>query len=182
MKKCIIVLLLACSSLLSTAQALTDSEFQLFKESVAVMGTYTRNLNGKAFVKEIRLVNFSSQLKMPVGYGLKGEVLADNGKGYDLKAGDGIYTSIGTYPITGKQAANAVGISVPVMQKVVVDQGFKYENDLDSRMTMDKIKIKVKCNIRFCGCPCQTFTCNACEWFGWSCITFDWCEVEVGFE
>lgn len=182
MKKCFFVLLFAFSSLLSMAQALTDPEFQIFKESVAITGTFTRNLNGKAFVKEIRFVNFSPAFKMPVGYGIKGEALADNGKGYDLKAGDGIYTSVVTYPVTSRQAANPVGVSVPVLQKVVVDEGFKYEEQLDSRMVTERIKIKVKCHFNFCGCPCPTFTCNACEWFGWSCVSFEWCEVEVGWE
>lgn len=161
----------------SYAQDTKDPDFTGFRENVAMNGTFTRNLDAKTYVKEIKLVNFSATYKLPPGFGIKGVTVADDGQHYDLVAGDGIYTSVEKYEITEKQANNPVGVSVPVTDKVIVDQSFKQDEKL--KEVMNDFKIKIKCRFSKCGCPCQTFTCNACIWFGWSCIAVEYCEVEV---
>ncbi len=177
MKKCLFLWGVLFLTGFSYAQDSKDPDFTRFRENVAIYGTFTRNLDAKTYVKEIKLVSFSADYKLPEGFGIKGVTVSDDGRQYDLVAGDGIYTSVEKYEITEKQAGNPVGVSVPVTDKIIVDLSFKQEVQLNE--VVNDFKIKIKCKFSKCGCPCQTFTCYACIHYGWSCIAVEYCEVEV---
>ncbi|MBI3139534.1 MAG: hypothetical protein HYZ15_13240 [Sphingobacteriales bacterium] len=176
MKKCLFLLGVLFISATSFSQGTKTIESDAFGENVAITASFTRNLDAKTFVKEIKLVSFSASYALPLGFGLKEINYSDNGKLYDLVAGDGIYTSVDRYEITDKQASNPVGVSVPVLQQIVVDASFKHDDQLAKGEYSGKIKIK--CRVYKCGCPCNTFTCGACILFGWSCIAVEWCEID----
>ena len=175
MKKCFFLVGLLIMSVCSLSQKQLPNDFDPIRQHVAITASYTRNLNAKSFVKELKLVNFSDLALLPLGFGLREVTYTDNGQNYDLIAGDGLYTSVEKFEITPKQAANPVGVSVPVMQNIVVDNAFQHENELGKGEYGRKIIIK--CNFYKCGCPCKTFTCRACEWWGWSCWAMDDCSV-----
>lgn len=166
------------SGVLSFAQVDTDPGPgpDQFSRHVALTGAFTRNIDGKYFVKEVRLENYSTLSLLPSGIGLKDGNFADNGQGYDLKAGDGIYTSQEKYEITKSQKGNPVGVSVLVMNKIIADQVFEHDDVLSSVSATGKFIIK--CHFYKCGCPCVNFTCNVCQWWGWSCIAMDECHIE----
>jgi hypothetical protein len=179
MKKCILFLAALYMSFCSFAQTDVDNDFDLIRQHVAFSGSFTRNLNEKVYVKELILVNYSKMKILPEGFGLKEVTYADNGKGYDLVKGDGIYTSVDRFEITPKQAGNTIGVSVPVSDQIVVDHSFKHHEDLNNGL--NRLKIKVTCDFYKCGCPCKTFTCNACIWWGWSCWAMGNCSVTVEY-
>ncbi len=164
-------------SMCSFAQAITANDFDPIREHVAITASYTRNLNSKSFVKELKLENFSKLALLPEGFGLREVTYADNGQNDDLVAGDGLYTSVEKFEITAKQASNRIGVSVPVLRNIVVDNAFQHDDELKKGDYSRKIIIK--CNFHKCGCPCKTFTCRACEWWGWSCWTMDECTITV---
>ena len=161
------------------SQKMDDPAFKKFQEQVAFVDAYTRNLDANSYVREMKLVEFSSKGGLPKGVGFAGMAFGDEGKNNDQVAGDGIYTSTEKYGITTHQEANAVGERKSVLSKIYVDNNFKFDSELKKGGYVEKIT--VKCRIIRCGCPCKTFTCNACEWFGWSCLTWEWCEVEIGW-
>lgn len=177
MKKCFFFFAMFLMSVCSFAQTKAANDFDPVREHVAITASYTRNLNAKSYVKELKLVNFSSLDLLPAGFGLREVTYADNGQNYDLVAGDGLYTSVEKFEITPRQAVNPVGVSVPVLSSIVVDNAFQHDNELAKGEYGRKIIIK--CNLRKCGCPCKTFTCNACIWWGWSCWALDECSITV---
>lgn len=176
MKKTFFLLGILLTGFLSIAQQETEYEADAFSRHVALTDAYTRNLDSKSFVKEIKLVNFSGLALLPEGFGIKDDSFADNGKGYDLKAGDGIYTSLDRYEITKSQAGHPAGARVQVLKNIIADQSFAHDDKLAKGAYTGKFVIK--CHFYKCGCPCATFTCNVCIWWGWSCIAMDECHIE----
>ena len=170
---------IALANLAQAQRGGADGGSDPFSEHVAFTGFFTRNLSSGVYVREIKLVDFSGGRILPVGFGVLGTTFADNGQGNDLVAGDGLYTSTDTYAITAAKAGNPVDVSVSASNQIVVDESFQHDSQLESDEY--RVKVKVKCKIKKCRCPCGNMTCPACEWWGWSCIEWEWCEIEVEF-
>jgi hypothetical protein len=113
---------------------------------------------------------------MPAGFGLNGIVLTDNGLGYDLVKGDGIFTSDEMFTVTPERSRTISN------NYTVFDERFVHTEDLRSsgESGSEVSGPGIKCKIRKCGCPCRAgYSCRACEWWGWQCLELYDCEVSI---
>ena len=71
----------------SFAQTEAENDFDPVRQHVAITAFIYPKPGCKIFVKELKLVNFSTLALLPEGFGLRGVTYADNGRNYDLVPG-----------------------------------------------------------------------------------------------
>jgi len=169
--------LMISSAVNAQKQAIEWSETYL-RENIAFTNITGRSISAQDFVYEMKVTDFKKTIPLPTGFGLNGKVFSDNGQGFDLVKGDGIYTSHEAYQM---DASNA---RVRQQPQTVFDESFKYGSTLKQAAggSTDVSGPGISCKIRKCGCPCSNgSTCPACEWWGWQCLQLYDCVVTIGF-
>ena len=81
-------------SLAGNAQTFEESVTIVTKERVALKNNSCENMSARS----VELISNDENFRLPQAIVLHDEKLTDDGKGNDLKAGDGIYTSVAAYP------------------------------------------------------------------------------------
>lgn len=168
---------LAALSLSNPGQAqrsLDNWTEEYIKSHVAITSVRARPVSAFTYVSEIVVKNFGPSRAKPEGFGFKGLAYADNGKGTDLVAGDGVYSSTTVLKYKAGQPR------IRERNTVFADESFQHSAQLATGA--ESSKIKVKCKFKKCGCPCPGGgTCPACQWFSWSCWEITECDVEIDF-
>ena len=147
------------------------------RENIALSNITGRAISAQDFVYEMKVTDFKKTIPLPEGFGLNGKVFSDNGQGFDLVKGDGIYTSHESYRM------DASNVKVRQQPQTVFDESFKHKSSLrQGGSSTDVSGPGISCKIRKCGCPCSNGnTCPACEWWGWQCLQLYDCVVTIGF-
>ncbi len=144
------------------------------KAHVAITSVRARPVSEFTYVSEIVVKDYGKSRTKPEGFGFKGLAYADNGRGTDLVAGDGVYSSTTVLKYKSGQPR------IKERNTVFADEGFLHSAQLASGP--ESSKIKIKCKFKKCGCPCPGGgTCPACSWFNWSCWEITECDVEIDF-
>ena len=142
---------------------------QYLKSNVAISNIKLISNSKSKLHYELRLIDYAGTQALPKGFGLNGFTFTDDGKYNDRVPNDGIYTSKET--ISASKAPK-----VPSGDKIFYDEGsFAHKSAVKSGSNMKGIG----CEFEPCGCPCEGFTCLACEWFGWSCWKVTKCEFII---
>ncbi|RYY86793.1 MAG: hypothetical protein EOO15_13510 [Chitinophagaceae bacterium] len=188
MKKIFLFLILClgvCTG--SFAQKSAGDEQLYFKQHVALTDARVRVVAKGQLVREIVLADFSKTQKIAPAFGLNNDVFLDDGKGNDLKAGDGVYTSTDIYPGTEKTAGLEEGATRSTLDKPVVDPGFSHQAELEKYFSADqsatgKVGISLTCDMVWCNCA-SNCRCRACDvsWLPHRCFELKNCSVTVDF-
>ncbi|HLP63210.1 hypothetical protein [Flavobacterium sp.] len=144
---------------------------QTFEQSVAIkLGSRITTKEGgtSKSARSITLSNFNESYKLLSVYVLNGVDFTDDGKYNDLRAGDGIYTSVQLLP--NPRGTSSVG-------SYLISDDFKYMENLISSTS----KIKIGCKIRhvrsgfsILGTNCATNCCGCTEFYD--------CEISIEIE
>lgn len=142
-----------------------------FFENVAIMDLSAQKNSDGTFNYVIKLQDFSGRTQLPVGFGMKGYTFADDGRGMDQKAGDGLYTA-------KEKRSLSVLQDYPITETVYYDSAFSHAHQL---VNANGQRIGISCTFVQCGCPCSNGnTCLACTEFGWQCWMVKSCKVDLG--
>jgi hypothetical protein len=164
----------------------------LMKEHVAFFDARVRSISETAYVREIVLINFSSDLNMPSSFIFCGTTFFDDGSYNDLAANDGIYASAAEFEHNAEIPYDARYEVRSVMQQMVVAPDFLHDEELDALASRYHVpsatgaefspavfRFEVHCDIEFgtCGCRADRWgLCNCC------CFTISNCrEITVVF-
>jgi len=162
-----------------------------FKENVAFVDARMRSLGEEGFVKEVVLKDFSLMSKLPSSIGFQDGSFVDNGLLNDVKAGDGIYTSIEVYSFTSSTPNFKKDELKSVLEEVIIDKSFKFREQLNSSLKQIAQDVNnpnleergpvatIECDLEF-----GTKGCLAQKW-GWCdscCVTVSNCRGKIGWE
>ncbi len=169
MKKIILGLsLLLC---LCNCFAQGEATQEYLDKYVVMSSVKAREISSTGYVVEIKLKDYENTSSLPQGFGLNDELFGDDGLGYDLESGDGVYTSKGNFIFKTDDRTNLE------RNEVYYDNGFERLDELNNDETLT-LKVKISCKIGRTGCPPPTGgTCTACVQMGWSCWGITECEV-----
>ena len=140
----------------SNAQKVDDN---YIKENIAIIDMSSINLEKNQVIVEITLEDYSGKKQLPSVFGLNGYNFTDDGKGYDKKANDGVFTL--------KESVSKSKINRNYSSKVLTSGKFMHQN-------------KVPETSRGIGCKferCDGCFCLACQWWGHSCWCVSECEI-----
>lgn len=150
----------------------------------AILEVKAVRLEGNKFVKQIRALDFRTKDNSVIaGFSIGDDMYIDNGKEYDGKDNDGIYTSIKTYEI--ESDLNEIVIS---NNNVYLGSDFKFLEDLktlqSNSLAKGGVSVSIGCDLH--SCSCKECGCLACK-FGWGerlnwCFYMDNCKFEIKAE
>jgi hypothetical protein len=163
----------------------------LRQENVVFFDARVRALNEQKFIKEVVVVDFSP------GKNLVQEVVmynnmayVDNGSFFDLRAGDGVFTSVEAFIYTETITPELVRGTAPVsvLRAPIVNVAFNKKQELASYARTYQVKgrrpgsnptglIEVECEVSSGGTNCPAVhwgLCSSC------CIIISNCKVTVG--
>ena len=188
MKKTIIILValtMAFNSLMAQQQSETEvniAETAFITRNIAFFDARVRSLNSSTYVKEIYLVNFSSERWDKTELVYDGKKYMDNGAGTDLTSGDGIFTSIDEFQHGAAVPYDSKALTRSVLEQPIVDHDFQYKEPLKTMRanylkTMPSTTVSnggtatLDCDIEWiCGCwgSCCWFKITNCHFtVGW---------------
>ncbi|MGI9526836.1 MAG: hypothetical protein ACR2MS_06990 [Weeksellaceae bacterium] len=164
-----------------------------FDNSVAII-LYSQSFKSKAKIGEeaniIEIRNFSNDFVLNSEYYIEGIQYTDNGEFNDEIAGDGLYTSIQTFPKDSRKSKNS-------LDKLSFGQDFKFNKELkrylkskyggqsgsNSRLPESGGKMKFGYKVRTIACP-ETGWWNSCYPLSspCTCVEFYDCELSVEIE
>lgn len=148
---------------------------QSFEKSVALIAQerVAKSSNQGNSAKTFRAVNFNPNYKLESSYGINGVDYTDDGKNYDVKANDQIYTSV----LLTKNPFNNSNLTDI---NVFLSQEFEHHTQLNTYAVQAELIIRVRCKIRhtFTGLTILGFSCSKPP----GCIEFYDCEAEIEWE
>jgi hypothetical protein len=175
---------------------LAQEETDYFGRNVAIVDAVVKSISEKEYVRVLKLVDFEKAERLPLIIGFDGIPLSDDGKGFDLAAGDGLYTSLATYQHTDEVPYNRRSSETSVLEKVLADPQFSHLEELQEYVNSNTyagresglvtgpgLEISLECDIYLCRCDTP---CGGCV-FTWghigcvSCIKMKNCKVKVSF-
>lgn len=148
------------------AQEIEKSTVIITKERVAVKSGETEK-SARSFL----LLNFDQNNNLAKEYNVQGHLFTDDGQKNDLKANDGIYTSVDLFKNSKEDEKNYL----------MKSDSFKYEDELAQYISVNKFGVKVGCKVRHVrsGYSLLGIDCSRC--IG-GCIEFYDCEVTVSWD
>lgn len=148
------------------------AKWKNFEESIVIMPsnrvsskTKKSEFSAKSFVLE----NYNPDYIVDSIYIINGVDFTDNGLVNDVKAGDGIYTSVESLPnlkITSKKAG----------KKAIFSNSFKYKDKFANQSVASKFMITCKMRVVHSGKSLLGFSCKG------GCIELYDCSVEMGWD
>ncbi len=148
---------------------------QSFEKSVALIaqGRVAQNSSQGNSAKTFKAINFNPNYQLESSYGINGVDYTDDGRNYDVKANDQIYTSV----ILTKNPSNS---NNSTDLNVFLSQEFEHHTQLNTYAVQAKLIIRVRCKIRhtFTGSTILGFSCSKPP----GCIEFYDCEAEIEWE
>ncbi|MCU7614979.1 hypothetical protein N0B16_11075 [Chryseobacterium sp. GMJ5] len=154
------------------AQQKIDETF--IKENIAIMDARILSVSEKDFAKQLVVVNFSEEIKLPNQINFSEEDFFDDGKNNDKFAEDGIYTSKKVFSHSEKIPFVTMDKSYSVLDHIIIDKNFKQIESLEkkkgSSLSGGPTAI-LDCDIKWvCGCmsSCCGFIISNCHFtIGW---------------
>ncbi len=141
----------------------SPSDNVFFKNNIAFYDARIRSISKTNFVREIFLVNMSDQEWKKTELTFEDVQFKDDGTGNDLKANDGIFTSVITFPHDNKIVYNENQLIKSVLSNPVVSPQYKYRNQLEQFGNSYNLrKIPSRADIGWGG-PVATIECDV-EW------------------
>jgi len=174
MKKIILGLLLMLGLCNAFAQTEAGSLQSYLEENVAITSSKARIISKTEYVVELTLKDFQNTGGLPTGFGLEEKVFSDDGRGYDIRRSDGIYTTKSKYTFKSHDRSNLES------NKVIHDENFKHKVELDADPDLQS-RVKFVCKFGRIGCPPPVGNCTACVQFGWQCWGLLYCELILEF-
>lgn len=175
MKKIILGLLFMLALCNAFAQTGAFNSQEYLENNIAITNTKARPISKTEYVVEITLKDFSGNSALPVGFGSEDKVYADDGRGYDLKRADGIFTTKDKYVFKTGDRSNLES------SRVFYDPNFQHKIEVDNDPNL-QAKIKFTCKFVKVGCPPPNGgNCPACRYWGWSCWELQSCDIGVEF-
>lgn len=177
------VLLLIGAVLASGSSKAQSTSFQTdpvyFQKNLALTNFVRLGVDGQTFARCVRAVNYLEPAITPKLARLKGEEFRDDGQGFDLRANDGILTSVKSFSyLKGETVIPAGQYQKSASEYVVHDELFEHIGT--ERLPFPGIRIRCKARTIFCSDlpePARTF----CYRLGppYSSIEFYDCEIEI---
>jgi hypothetical protein len=171
------------------------SQNEFLKQNVAFVDARIRSISETSYVREIVLINFSKENRMPSSLIFDETTFFDDGSYNDLEANDGVYTSAAEFGHSKTLPYNKRATVRSVMKKIIVDQEFLHEKEIDniarvyskpgssyeknSADDLSWFKIGVKCKIEFGTCGCRA---DRWGWCWCCCFTIYDCTGYAEFE
>ncbi len=158
-------------------------------KNLCIFDERVRSIDGIFYVVELVLLDFDRTGILGNKIGVNDGLLADDGLGFDLTSGDGVYTTIKTYNHDAIVPFKGLGISRSVQETAIVNTGFHKTIELTGYAKTYQYRaveltkgvtpelISVTCDMAIGGCFCY-----ACRW-GWCnncCVTLSNCKVTLG--
>lgn len=147
-------LLLLSLSIQSKSQAIDDDGTATYiKKNIVLTNLKVLGVNTRQYARCVETVNYLDSDKKLRLAEIKGVQFADNGKGNDLVANDGILTSVDLFMYEQGAAIIPPGEYWPVKEDVLIyDPEFAHEDRLNETTTEAILKIKVKCTLEWVKC------------------------------
>jgi hypothetical protein len=169
------------------------TEQSLLKENVAILDLRVRTIDNDTYIKEVVILNFSSEPLNKQLLVLKGKNYSDDGMNNDLTAGDGVFASFEQYRFDNivkfdknKMIRSLSGHPIidPTFRKSnelrsAMDQYAYYDNSLGTKKSKTAI-VEVTCPIKFGTNGCIAERIGICRNCCFS-IDFNNCTVTIGF-
>lgn len=141
---------------------------QFVKENLSFYDVRVRSLSEESYVVEILMVNFSNQpSKLSESFSFQNSVYSDNGKGNDLVAHDGLYTSVEEVNHDRRIPHDRAKTHYSVMKNPVVDSAFKYRSNIEGFESNYSFRkgglltrvFEITCKVTLSG-NCHGYPCN----------------------
>ncbi|MBD3425136.1 MAG: hypothetical protein GF417_11935 [Candidatus Latescibacteria bacterium] len=164
---------------------------EFFDKNVVFADARIRSISSVEYIKEIVLINFSEEDRMPNSIIFNETTFFDDGSYNDLKPNDGIYSSAAIFPHCKMVPYDKELNLKSVMEKMVIDFEFQHADKIRNiseiyvkpNSSSDGIfkvgKILLDCDIEFGTCGCRA---DKWGWCDCCCFTLSNCHITVGFE
>lgn len=152
---------------MSNAQERTEIDPQFFKENIVITDAYVRSISDEVYVREMKLTSYGEENYNFDKISFQNIRFSDDGKGNDLRAGDGIFTSVETFE-HNDIVKQTEGRSISVLKTPIADSAFNKNGP----------KALLKCDIEFGVGGCRA------EEYGWCskcCFAVSNCSFELGW-
>lgn len=172
-------MLLVGLSLISYSQDGSGDDLETYvKTNIAVSKFKILGVTQKQFAKCLETENYSEPDKKLRLVVIDKATFADDGKGYDLVAGDGILTSNELYFYKGVSYTPGTYHNSPDHEAVVADEIFGFHNRVNTGE-----KWKISCKFRWVPCREMSYPQSMlCEVMGWPYGGFRLTECEITWE
>lgn len=170
------------------------SEEEFFDQNVAFADARVRSISQTQYVREIVLISFSKENRMPSSVIFDGTTFFDNGFYNDLIAYDGVYTSAATFIHCDKIPHNKNFIVKSVMEEIIIDINFQHRHKLE-KMAEIYVKpinssfegivqkgggeVSLTCDLEFGLCGCRA---DKWGWCDCCCFTISGCKIKIAFK
>ena len=195
LQTCLLLCLVACNKEKTIEKPKQITKADYFKENVSFIDARLRNMGNNEMVRELVLIDFSKEGKMPASVIFDGTTLFDDGSYNDTNANDGIYTSAAKFTNQGKIRFSSTEPIQSVMEESIIDKRFKYADRLfdflKSEYSVPKsgsiaagAKVAgpvatLECDVEFGTCGCRA---DNWGWCDCCCVTVSNCKGKVGWE
>ena len=175
MKKIMLGLLFMLGLCNAFAQGESLLSQSYLEKHIAITSTKARPVSKTEYVVEITLKDYTGNAALPGGFGSGDRVYADDGRGFDLRRSDGIFTTKDKYTFETEDRSNLES------NRILYDPNFQHKEEIDSDPNL-QAKIKITCKFVKVGCPpTNGGNCPACRHWGWSCWDLQSCDVGLEF-
>jgi hypothetical protein len=137
-----------------------------FAKNVAIVAATERSISEKEYVRQIRLKIFEGTQTGPIVIGNDAYGFVDDGTGNDLVSGDGIYTTVNSFPYTDANAFNPEAPEKSVLSAAIVNRNFGHREELKEFLNdnppvpgADGLEISLECDVTWCSCSSK---CGGC--------------------
>lgn len=177
-----IFFLITCQVQAQDQAAVDDGLSTYLRRNLAFVDIRVRALNQDHYVKEVLVVDFAHTSDIPDSMAFLNVPVADDGKGFDLQAGDGIYTSIESYRMENSSGETTKS----VYDKAIVDPDFAWRTQLNDYLSKYSrpgaegrlFSITLDCKVTWC--VCSNPNCHHCFYYGCiPCPNFSDCRVSI---
>lgn len=170
----------------------TDNSIRLENysdQNVSIFDARIRSINSENFVKELYLVNLGDEEIAIGNMYIQGFQYSDNGKGNDLVASDGIFTSTELFNHDREIQFDERNLIRSVLEKPIVSLEFTQNDELLELIKVYPYRdISEQTEARFLNFTCDIVwssspSCNACDWYDLCdyCVTITGCSIGLGF-
>lgn len=151
----------------ANAQNIEESTVIITQSRVAIKSG-DANKSARSFL----LLNFNKDNKLSKEYCVDEHIYTDDGEKNDLKAGDGIYTSIDLFENLKEEKPNYL----------MKSEAFEFNDELEQQISTNKWVVKIGCKVRHVRTGYTTILGLDCAHVLGGCIEFYDCEISWHYE